>query len=84
MKRPNKKDVKYQEHDRFSFSYYDNLEKYIDYLEKILDLGDLKAGVSVKYRGKEYTIGNRHNNQVELYEGFKFYRVVSINQITIL
>ena len=32
MKRPNKKDIKYQEHDRISFRYWDDLELYCDHL----------------------------------------------------
>ncbi len=35
MKRPNKKDKKYQEYDRISFRYWDDLEKYIDYLTSL-------------------------------------------------
>ena len=52
--------------------------------KKPLTEDTLKAGVIVKYKDKEYTTGNRRLDEVELYEGFKFYKVVNINQIEIL
>jgi hypothetical protein len=42
---------------------------------------DIPAGQKVKYRGVEYTTGNRRHDLVELYRDGLFVRTVSIKAI---
>ena len=43
---------------------------------------EIKAGVKVIYKGKEYETGNRRHSLVEIYKDGKFYKVVSVNELT--
>lgn len=47
----------------------------------IADLGEVHSGVKVIYRGREYTTGNSHTGEVELWENGSFVRVVKIKSI---
>lgn len=44
-----------------------------------LDLeGSIRGGQKVKYKGKEYTTGNRYADTVELWDGSRFLQVVRV------